>query len=120
MDTIKKCFPVLLAVPVVITVMGILLTEPVQAAKPGGGPCPKIYAPVVCDNGKTYPNQCVADRRHAENCEPVGLPLQAGKGGGQPCPKIYAPVVCDNGKTYPNQCVADRHHAENCEPVGLP
>ena len=34
--------------------------------------CPKIYAPVVCDKGKTYPNQCVADCRHAKNCVPTG------------------------------------------------
>lgn len=34
--------------------------------------CPLIYAPVVCDNGKQYPNQCVADCRHAKNCVPVG------------------------------------------------
>ena len=34
--------------------------------------CPKIYAPVVCDHGKTYPNQCVADCRNARNCVPTG------------------------------------------------
>ncbi len=58
----------------VVTVMAILPGEPVQAAKPGGGPCPKIYAPVICDNGKVYPNQCVADRHHATGCEPLGAP----------------------------------------------
>ena len=35
--------------------------------------CPMVYAPVVCDNGKTYPNQCVADCRHAKNCVPAGI-----------------------------------------------
>lgn len=46
------------------------LASPVQAA----GPCicPKIYAPVVCDNGKVYSNQCLADCRHAKNCVPTG------------------------------------------------
>lgn len=34
--------------------------------------CPLIWAPVVCDNGKTYPNQCVADQHHAKNCVPSG------------------------------------------------
>ena len=34
--------------------------------------CPLIYAPVQCDNGKTYPNQCVADCHHAKNCVPTG------------------------------------------------
>jgi hypothetical protein len=32
--------------------------------------CPKIWAPVICDNGKIYPNQCEADKHHAKNCEP--------------------------------------------------
>ena len=35
--------------------------------------CPLIYAPVVCDNGKVYPNQCVADCHHAKNCVPAGI-----------------------------------------------
>jgi len=35
--------------------------------------CPQIYAPVQCDNGKTYPNQCVADCKHAKNCVPIGV-----------------------------------------------
>ena len=34
--------------------------------------CPEIYAPVTCSNGKTYPNQCVADCHHAKNCVPSG------------------------------------------------
>ena len=40
--------------------------------KAAGGPnvCPKIWAPVICDNGKIYPNQCEADRKNAKNCEP--------------------------------------------------
>jgi len=37
--------------------------------------CPKIYAPVECDRGKVYPNQCVADCRNAKNCVPVGLDI---------------------------------------------
>lgn len=42
----------------------------VNAAPPR---CPKIYAPVICDNGRIYPNQCEADRHHAQNCVPYGL-----------------------------------------------
>lgn len=34
--------------------------------------CPKIYAPVKCDNGKTYSNQCLADCQNAKNCVPTG------------------------------------------------
>ena len=32
--------------------------------------CPKVYAPVTCDKGKTYPNLCVANCRRAKNCVP--------------------------------------------------
>lgn len=58
----------------ILAVIGLGTTAfftPVAQAK---GPCicPKIYAPVVCDNGKTYPNQCVANCRHAKNCVPTG------------------------------------------------
>lgn len=35
--------------------------------------CPMIYAPVECDKGKVYPNQCVADCRNAKNCVPIGV-----------------------------------------------
>ena len=74
MNVIKKCLPIVLVIFVVATVMAILPGEPVQAAKAGGPPCPKIWAPVICDNGKTYPNQCEADRHNADNCVPVGFP----------------------------------------------
>jgi hypothetical protein len=46
-----------------------LFTE-VQAA--GGCICPMIYAPVLCDNGRTYTNGCFASCAHAHNCVPVG------------------------------------------------
>lgn len=43
-------------------------------AKAPAGPkvCPQIYAPVICDNGKVYPNQCYADKARAKNCVPYG------------------------------------------------
>jgi hypothetical protein len=34
--------------------------------------CPLIYAPVQCDNGKVFSNQCFADCRNAKNCVPTG------------------------------------------------
>jgi len=35
--------------------------------------CPKLYAPVICDNGKIYPNPCYAECRNAEGCVPLPL-----------------------------------------------
>lgn len=62
----------------VIALLGIVAAAGVAIAyssSVSAGPpvCPKIYAPVVCDNGKVYPNQCEADRHHAKNCVPLGL-----------------------------------------------
>jgi hypothetical protein len=45
---------------------------PAQAASASACRCPLIYAPVACDHGKTYPNQCEADCHHAKNCVPTG------------------------------------------------
>lgn len=60
----------LLAVVVAVGFGVLALSTPADAR----GPCicPQIYAPVVCDNGKTYPNLCVAGCRHATGCVPTG------------------------------------------------
>ena len=50
----------------------VALYTPAQAAPCR---CPLIYAPVICDHGKTYPNQCVADCHNAKNCVPTGIGL---------------------------------------------
>ena len=34
--------------------------------------CPLVYAPVICDHGRTYPNPCVANCHNAKNCVPTG------------------------------------------------
>ena len=34
--------------------------------------CPMIYAPVLCDNGRTYTNGCFASCAGAHNCHLVG------------------------------------------------
>ncbi len=86
--------------------------------------CPKLWAPVICDDGKVYSNQCWADKRCATGCEPYDEGLGAAAGGRdcppKPkfCPKLYAPVICDDGKVYPNQCWADKRCATGCEPYG--
>lgn len=34
--------------------------------------CPLLYAPVICDHGKTYPNIYCAQCKNATNCVPTG------------------------------------------------
>jgi hypothetical protein len=45
------------------------LSESIQFC---GCRCPLVYAPVICDHGKTYPNPCVAQCHNAKNCVPTG------------------------------------------------
>lgn len=52
-----------------LTVVDITTTT----ADAGACRCPLVYAPVICSNGKTYPNQCVADCHHASGCVPLPL-----------------------------------------------
>lgn len=62
---------VLLALVAAVSIGGSALFTETEAK--GRCLCPKVYAPVECDNGKTYPNQCVADCRNATGCVPVGI-----------------------------------------------
>ncbi len=57
---------------VAVLVMGIVavVPPPVEARPPCL--CPDIVAPVICDNGVTYINQCRANCAHARNCVPTG------------------------------------------------
>ena len=45
-----------------------LFATPASAARPCF--CPHVYAPVTCDNGRTYSNQCFANCAKAKNCVP--------------------------------------------------
>lgn len=64
----RIAFAVALAV---VVIGGIWSVFP--EAQAGACRCPLIYAPVVCDHGRTYPNQCVADCKNARNCVPAGI-----------------------------------------------
>jgi hypothetical protein len=66
----KKLLARLAGVALVVFAGG-LLAESAQAAGPKL--CPQIYAPVICSNGKIYPNQCYADKAHAKDCVPYGI-----------------------------------------------
>jgi hypothetical protein len=65
---------VVFALAVIALVVTGVVTTFTDAEAKGPCRCPKIYAPVECDNGKVYPNQCVADCRNGKNCVPIGLP----------------------------------------------
>lgn len=57
--------------------MGVIATAALAVGGGGGrrcGPrlCPDLWAPVICSNGVTYPNQCYADRACATGCVPTG------------------------------------------------
>jgi hypothetical protein len=68
----KRIWLVMLGVAL-LAVIGLgTLTLVTPAEARGRCICPKINAPVECDNGRTYPNQCVADCRNAQNCVPTG------------------------------------------------
>jgi|GEM_PF-1889971 len=71
MHVVKKWAPTAIFMVAIVSLFALLFAKTVQAVPPNA--CPKIYAPVICDNGKTYPNQCVADKHHATGCVPTGL-----------------------------------------------
>lgn len=73
----RKFVGTILVAVAVTTAVGLgfvaLMTVTATPAEAARCICPQVYAPVVCDNGRTYPNQCIADCRHAQNCVPAGL-----------------------------------------------
>ncbi|MBL8747245.1 MAG: hypothetical protein JNK58_12930 [Phycisphaerae bacterium] len=49
-----------------------VIASATMAAGGGNVRCPEIWAPVICSNGVTYPNQCYADRARARGCVRTG------------------------------------------------
>jgi hypothetical protein len=76
MTKMRKVVGTILVVATLTAALGLgfaaLMTATATPAEAARCICPKIYAPVVCDNGKTYPNACIADCRNGRNCVPVG------------------------------------------------
>ena len=69
----KKTWKAWLAVVLLAAAgVGVVALAPTTTEAKGPCICPQIYAPVVCDNGKTYPNACVAECRNGRNCVPTG------------------------------------------------
>ena len=93
--------------------------------------CPLLWAPVICDDGKVYPNECWAQKKCATGCVPYDEGLAVGdeekkKPGGDDgcprvgwlCPDVWDPVICDDGQVYSNSCYAWVACATGCEPYG--
>jgi hypothetical protein len=57
----------------VVFVLASGLSALFSTVEAGACRCPLIYAPVTCDHGRTYPNQCEADCHNAKNCVPTGI-----------------------------------------------
>ncbi|MDO8632109.1 MAG: hypothetical protein Q7R41_16620 [Phycisphaerales bacterium] len=57
--------------PVLIIAAAAVVIASLSVALAAPSKCPAIYSPVLCDNGKIYPNQCYADQDRAKNCGPV-------------------------------------------------
>lgn len=70
----KKRFVV--AVVLAVVAIGVMSVSDSFARRtpPGGGDClcPDVFAPVVCSNGQTYSNACVASCNGATDCVPAG------------------------------------------------
>lgn len=54
------------AAAIVVGVMGSMASAAPRCI------CPLYYAPVRCDNGRTYSNQCFANCARATGCVPMG------------------------------------------------
>ena len=51
-------------------VAAVVILAQVQDAEAGPCRCPKIYAPVICDHGRSFANPCLAECHNATNCVP--------------------------------------------------
>ena len=70
----------IVVVAVLLVLVGVIaFTATAYAKKPGGGGpchpdimCPAVWDPVICEDGKTYSNACVAYVWCQTDCESTG------------------------------------------------
>jgi len=68
----RRAFSRLVLMVALVATAAVGTAALIGEAQAGACRCPLIYAPVICDHDKTYPNQCVADCHNAKNCVPTG------------------------------------------------
>ena len=68
----KRVFSKLFLVVALVATAAIGTTALIVEVQAGPCRCPLIYAPVICDHGKTFPNLCVAQCHGGKNCVPTG------------------------------------------------
>jgi len=68
----RRAFSRLVLIVALVATAAVGTAALIGEAQAGPCRCPLIYAPVICDHGKTYPNPCVADCHNAKNCVPTG------------------------------------------------
>jgi hypothetical protein len=66
----KKSFAKLTFALVLAGAAFTFASEPARAACGGGGFCPAVYDPVICNDGVIYSNSCYADLACAKGCKP--------------------------------------------------
>jgi hypothetical protein len=60
----------LAVVALFVVSVGIGIAAMFTEAKAAPCRCPMLYAPVICDHDRVYPNMCIAECKHAKNCVP--------------------------------------------------
>jgi coxsackievirus/adenovirus receptor len=74
--------------------------------------CGRTVNTVCGDDGETYPNKCVLNRKNCQEGTEIGI---AYKGECKKCPKFctrdYRPVCGSDGRTYDNEC---KLHRSSC------